>query len=233
MGEGAAVVTTGHSDSHRITRLFLVRHGESEWNRSSRYAGQQDVPLSELGQRQGERVAQRLAGERPTAIYTSPLERAKETAAIIGQVTGCPVTLEPDLAEINHGLWEGLTASEVRETFGSDYVRWRSQPHTMIMPRGESLAEVEARAQAALHRILAEQPNGRVVVCSHDAVLRVLVLGCLRFPLEHFWCWSFQNASVSILETGDEYASAPFRLVHLNDTAHLGGLCSEQTAQAL
>lgn len=233
MGEGPATVTAGSRESYGTAKLFLVRHGESEWNRSSRYAGQQDIPLSELGVRQAERVATRLLDVQLTAIYSSPLERARETAAVIHRVTGRPMIVEPNLAEIDHGLWEGLTTSEVRRNFASDYVRWRSQPHTVKMPRGESLADVAERAQMVLRRLTTEQHNGRVAICSHDAVLRVLVLKCLGLPLEHFWKWSFQNASVSVLEASDECSGAPFRLACLNDIAHLGGACSEQTVQAL
>lgn len=223
MGKGVGPVTV---------RMLLVRHGESEWNRSSRYAGQQDVPLSALGREQARRIARRLAGESITGIYASPLQRARETASIIGQRVNVPVMLEPGFSEIHHGAWEGLTTVEVGSEFPDEYARWRVEPHTVEMPGGETLADVAGRSQATLARIIERQCDGLFVICAHDAILRVLVLRCLGLGLEHFWKWSFENASLSILESCDDERQT-FRLVCLNDTTHLDGVCSESKLQAL
>src|SRR2546421_645446 len=97
-------------------RLILVRHGESEWNRISRYQGQADAPLSELGLRQAEALGQRLALEKIDAIYASPLQRALRTAEAIARFhPRVPVIQDTALYEIHHGDWQGLLAKEVRE----------------------------------------------------------------------------------------------------------------------
>jgi alpha-ribazole phosphatase len=214
------------------TCLLLVRHGESEWNRSRQYAGQQDVPLSELGREQARRLGERLKGERLTAIYSSPLQRASETAGFIGRSLGLPVLIDPNLKEIHHGLWEGLTVSQVRKKYRSEYARWRSQPQTVVMPEGESLADVAARVRTFLDRVQTQAQGGRILVCSHDATLRVLLLEVLGLGLENYAKWQFENASVSEIRL-HHADRVPFgRLVRLNENAHLAGVGSEYALQA-
>src|SRR5690349_17933268 len=99
-------------------RLILVRHGESEWNRTGRYQGQEDAPLSELGLRQADALANRLKNESLDAIYTSPLQRALRTAEAIARFhPQVPFREDKALYEIHHGVWQGLLASEVRERY--------------------------------------------------------------------------------------------------------------------
>src|SRR3989337_2728452 len=99
-------------------RLILVRHGESEWNRIGRYQGQADAPLSDLGLRQADALANRLRHEQIDAIYTSPLQRARKTAEAIARFhPEIPFTEDPGLHEIHHGEWQGLLAHEVREKY--------------------------------------------------------------------------------------------------------------------
>ena len=215
------------------TRVFLVRHGESEWNQSRRYAGQQDVPLSELGREQAYRLAERLKGEGLSAIYASPLRRARDTAEAIKRLADVPIILEPGLAEISHGLWEGLTTPQVEERFPGEYRQWRSEPHTVVMPQGESLDDVSNRAEVVLTRALQEQQGGKVLLCTHDAVLRVLLIKMLGLTLDHFWKWTFENASLSEIEVRGEVGAESAHLVRLNDTAHLVGIQSEHALQAL
>lgn len=213
--------------------FLLVRHGESEWNKRSRYTGQQDVPLSSLGKQQARQLALRLADEPLGAVYASPLRRARETAEIIARQRGWPVRIDQGLAEIHHGLWEGMTTRQVMQEYPSMMERWRSQPQTVVMPQGESLEDVALRVDGALERIMSAIPKGKVVICSHDAVLRVLVSRCLGMGLEDFWKWDFENASLTVLHGQENADGHTFRLDALNDTAHLGSLVSVHALQAL
>jgi alpha-ribazole phosphatase len=215
------------------TEVFLIRHGESEWNQSHRYTGQQDVALSELGREQAFRLAKRLKDDGITAIYSSPLRRARDTAEAISRLARVPITLEPGLAEIHHGEWEGLTAHQVSERFPSEYVRWRTQPHAVLMPAGESLDDVGKRAMVVWGRVLLKPRGGKIVICSHDAVLRVLLLAALGLTLDHFWKWSFENASLSVIQVRGDLSAQTCHLMRLNDTAHLAGVYSEYALQAL
>lgn len=215
------------------TKLLLVRHGESEWNRLGRYAGQRDVPLSDRGKLQAQRLAERLEGEALAAIYTSPLRRARDTARAIAEHQRVPVTAERRLAEIHHGLWEGLTAEQVGARFPTAYAQWRAEPHRVVMPQGESLTDLSRRAEQVLTEVLARHSTGKILLCSHDAVLRVLVLTSLGLSLEHFWEWHFSNASLTVLETRDGDHCLPCRLAGMNATEHLEGIHSEASLQAL
>jgi broad specificity phosphatase PhoE len=191
------------------------------------------VPLSDRGRLQARRLAERLEKERLAAIYTSPLQRARDTAHAIAERQRLPVTIEPRLAEIHHGLWQGLTALDVGARFPAEYAQWLTEPHQVVMPEGESLADVARRARQVLTEVLARHRAGKVVLCSHDAVLRVLLLTSLGLTLEHFWKWDLSNASLTVLEAYDNGGCLACRLMQLNETAHLGGIHSEALLQAL
>ncbi len=213
------------------TRIYLIRHGESEWNHCGRYTGQQDISLSALGRRQAEQIALRLEGERIAAIYASALKRAHETVRPLARARGLPVRLEAGLAEIHHGDWEGLTTSEVVERFPGEYSQWQTEPHRVQMPAGESLDDVANRSCAVLERISSEQKERTTVLCSHDAVIRVLLLQALGLPLTHFWKWRLENASLSLIESHGD--GTEFRLALLNDTTHLRNFRAPLEKQAL
>lgn len=183
-----------------MLKLYLVRHGESAWNIKHLYTGRQDVPLSELGELQAQRVAAKFAACELTALYTSPLKRAYDTAKPLALQKQLPAHADARLAEIHHGAWEGNPAAVIREQYAAEYLAWRTQPHRVKMPDGESLAEVSLRAQAFLHDVMARYADGNILIVTHDAVLRVIVLYALRMGLEYFWRWRFDNASVSVLE---------------------------------
>jgi phosphoserine phosphatase len=211
-------------------KIYLIRHGESEWNRTSRFTGRQDVRLSALGQEQARRVARRLEKVSLTAIYTSPLQRARETANAIGKLKRLPVQLCDGLAEIHHGLWEGLTVEQVTEQFPKELENWRRTPHAVKMPAGESIGQAAERAGAALNELVRAHDQGALVICSHEVILQVIVLQALDLPLEHYGKWCFENAALSLLE---REARGSFRLAFLNDTSHLEGVRSDHARQAL
>jgi phosphoserine phosphatase len=213
------------------TRIILIRHGESEWNISHLYTGQSDVALSGLGRAQAQCVAAYLADKGVTAIYSSPLLRARETAAPLAALTHLPIRIEPGLIEINHGLWQGLTVAQVREKFPGQYERWRAQPHRVTMPQGESLTNVAARAAPALQRICQAERRGTIAVFSHDATLRVVISLAQGEPLERFWDWNMENASLNWIEA--PVNGETFRLLRLNETEHLVGLRADPALQAL
>src|SRR5581483_3815306 len=213
-----------------MTNFYLVRHGESAWNTLSIYTGQQDVPLSERGRLQAQRVAEHLQGTPFEEIYSSPLRRAHDTADAIAQAKQMAVQDDARLAEISHGAWEGNSVSVVREQYTDEYDAWRTQPHTMRMPDGESLDDVAERVQNFLRELLTRHSEGNVLIVSHDAVLRVILLQTLGMGLEYFWRWRFDNASCSIVE---QLADGQFRLALLNDIHYLEGIISHCDAQAL
>lgn len=160
-------------------RLVLWRHGQTAWNVERRFQGKTDIPLDETGVQQARRAARLLAGLRPTALLSSPLRRAADTAQALADVTGLPVRYDDDLMERDGGAWEGLTSAEIRERYPAEHAAW--QP-----PGGETSAQVAKRVGAALERALDElPPDGQLVVASHGAALRLgmsQLLGSPRRP---------------------------------------------------
>ena len=135
--------------------VLLVRHGETDDNAAGRFQGRRDTLLNERGREQSRALAQRLRGEHLQALYTSPLQRARATAEIIGTALGLEPVVDERLVEVDTGDWSGLLTSEIVATAAADYARWRAVDPTFRFPGGESVAEQSARMTAALAQIAA------------------------------------------------------------------------------
>ena len=155
-----------------MTTVYLARHGESDWNAANRFQGHSDRPLTELGRKQAHALADLVAGERVEAIYSSSLERALETARIVGARTGLDVTTRDDLREVDTGSWSGLSRAEVKQRFPEGFERWVSGDAGW--DDGESYEQMAARVLAALRDIAAAHPAGRVLVVSHGGPIRAI-----------------------------------------------------------
>ncbi len=154
-----------------MTRVILVRHGETDWNRERRAQGQADIPLNHLGLRQAEEAARRLEPVAIDAVYSSDLVRARVTAEAIAARHGLEVRLDPRLREIDQGCWQGLTGEEIRRRWPA---LWGEARHHRARPGGESPGEVRRRALEALGDIVRAHPTGTVVVVSHGGTIRWL-----------------------------------------------------------
>lgn len=203
-------------------RLILVRHGESEWNRIGRYQGQEDAPLSELGLRQAEALASRLASEKLDAVYSSPLQRARRTAEAIGRFhTGITIQEDGALLEIHHGAWQGLYAADVRERYADMLEEWRTFPTRCQMPGGESFSNILKRTLNFRERVCQQHnADATVVVSTHDVVVKILIADALGMHMDRINRLWITNASISVVEYTDDL---PF-LVSLSEACHLGHL---------
>lgn len=187
-----------------LTRLLLVRHGESTWNREQRLQGQRDPGLSPCGRRQAERLARRLASEPIAAAYASDLRRAWETARIALAGRAIPLVLLPALREVNLGLWEGLTVAEVQERFPEMWARRRADPAGYAVPGGETLAQVQARAVRAVETIARAHPGQTVLIVTHGMVLRTLLCRWQGWPLAAVWDLPVANGVLWLAESDGE-----------------------------
>ena len=202
-------------------RLFIVRHGETDWNREGRFQGQMDTALSKYGLHQGDKIAEYLAGHKFEAIVSSPLERALVTAQKIASECGCSeIEIIDEFTEINHGDWEGLLASEVEARWGETLRIWHRAPHTVTMPGegGESLLDVQTRCVAGVEK-LARRHSGDVCLAAHDAVIKVLLCHFLSAPLSSFWSFQIANCSLTIAEIREGW---PPRVSLMGDAHFLG-----------
>jgi probable phosphoglycerate mutase len=169
-----------------MTTLLLVRHGETDWNAAGRLQGHTDRPLSDYGREQARRLAEELTGEEFDAIYSSDLARARETAEIVGAELGLPVALDPDLREKDWGNWEGLTSTE----------------RLGVELAGESTESHQRRMLAAIGRIAAEHPYGRVLVVTHGGSMRRVQTEALGFAMPVVencgrWACVWENGALS------------------------------------
>jgi broad specificity phosphatase PhoE len=205
-------------------RLIFVRHGETPWNVTLQYQGQANVPLNERGRAQALLTAERLSRLSPVAIYTSDTARALETADAIADRIGVEPRPMPELREIDVGQWEGLTPEELYRRFPDHMAEYERDPARTVRLGGESYAQLQARALIALGRIHdAHQPGDVIVAVSHGGTIRALLCHVIGLELANFGKMWLDNGSLTELR----YGSHGWRLVRLNDAAHLEGLVAE------
>jgi glucosyl-3-phosphoglycerate phosphatase len=175
-------------------RLVFWRHGQTAWNVEHRFQGSADVPLDDVGRAQAEKAARLLAGLGPDAIVASDLQRAADTAAALGAVTGLPVKTDARLRERSGGEWEGLTDSEIRERYPDRWAEWEPVG-------GETLAAVAERFSTAVMEAADRLSAGQVlVVVSHGSAIRAGIASLLDLP-QPLWrrLESLSNCSWSVL----------------------------------
>jgi probable phosphoglycerate mutase len=200
------------------TRLLLVRHGATQLTAEDRFSGAVGVDLSDEGRAQAERLAQRLAGEPIAAIYTSPLSRTVETAAILARPHGLAPAHRDGLREIAHGRWEGLTRREVEQRHPDEYAAWETDPFTFAPEGGESGVAVLARALPVVREIVVAHPGQRVLVVSHKATLRLVLSSLLGFDARGYRDRLDQSpACLNVVDFGGP--TRP-RLMLFNDVSH-------------
>ncbi|MEI7771901.1 MAG: histidine phosphatase family protein [Chloroflexales bacterium] len=209
-------------------RMIIVRHGESEWNRIHRYQGQLDAPLSDLGQRQAEALAERLKNEPIAHIYSSRLQRAANTAQTIAtHHTSVPFEYAEELLEIDHGEWQGKYASEIEAQYSAGLREWREHPTRSQMPGGESFSNILKRTLEFRERAYAKHPDQTILVSTHDVIVKILVADALGMDMDRINRIWITNASISVIEYGSDL---PF-LASLSEAGHLGSLAISHEGQ--
>ena len=202
----------------QTTRLLLVRHGATQLTAEDRFAGDVGVDLSEEGRFQARKLGERLARAPIRAVYASHLSRAHETASIIAAPHGLPVVTRPELREIGHGRWEGLTRREVEQRFLDEYAAWETDPFTFAPEGGESGLSVLARALPALREIVVAHRGETVLVVSHKATIRLLLSSLLGFDARGYRDRLDQSpACLNVLDFKDAVRA---RLMLFNDVSH-------------
>jgi len=200
------------------TRIFLIRHGATTLTAEDRFAGATDVPLSDTGREQVRRLADRLSGDRITAVYASPLGRTVETARILAKPHGLSVETRDGLREISHGHWEQKTRREVDELFPDEAAAWEEDPYTFAPAGGESGLAVTARSLPVLMEIVRAHPAENVLVVSHKATIRLLLSSLLGFDPRRYR--DNLDQSPAALNVVDFKDSIRARLALFNDTSH-------------
>jgi broad specificity phosphatase PhoE len=186
----------------RMTVLWLIRHGQTDWNVEGRYQGQSDVPLNATGLDQAAALAASLDGQHFDALYSSDLARAYQTAEVIAAHTGLPVQTDPRLREINQGDWQGRTLDEIKGIYneGTQARRVTIDPVTARAPGGESVWEVSQRMAQAADDIARRYPAGRVLVVGHGLALATLYCQAENIPLAQVYSRIPENTQSTIIQ---------------------------------
>jgi len=201
-----------------ITRFILVRHGQTAWNRDIRFRGREDLYLDETGKQQAWAVAQAVAQRyTPAALYCSPLIRTYQTAEAIAQATGVSPTPHEGIIDIDYGDWQGLSPAEVSTRYGSLYDDWLQRPHTVLIPQGETLAQVRARVWPVLLELIGRHVDQTIVLVGHQTVNKVLLCAVLGLDDSAFWTIEQATACLNVFA----WTGTRFVVELLNDTCHL------------
>ncbi|MDD4878888.1 MAG: histidine phosphatase family protein [Candidatus Omnitrophica bacterium] len=151
--------------------LFILRHGESVWNREKRVQGSKDPGLSEKGKRQAKSAGSRLKKKKIDIIYSSPLKRCAQTARIISRKTGAKIRFIPGMQEIILGVWQGKTIDEVKRLYPASYAVWTKEPSKAAIPGWEGVPKFRKRVDRAFKTILEKNPAANVCVVAHWGVI--------------------------------------------------------------
>ncbi len=222
-------------EGHRGLRLLLVRHGETEWNRVSRFQGGIDVPLNDNGRAQAQQAAEFLKDVPIDFAISSPMLRPKETAEIVLQPhPNVQIELQEEFREINHGLWEGKLESEIKQEYPDLLRQWQVAPETVQMPEGENLQQVWDRAVACWDGIIksAKMSNTELktgLIVAHDAINKVILCHVLGLSPASIWCIKQGNGAVTVIDYPHGLEKAPI-LQAMNITTHLSGGVLDKTA---
>ena len=206
-----------------MTSLYLVRHGQTAWNKEEIFRGRTDVPLDETGLRQAELAGEYFKGLEIHGIYSSPLARAWQTAQKIASRHSHQVQPLEGIIDMSFGNWEGHPHEEIRKMDPETYRLWREEPHRARLPGGESLDEVRVRAMAAVEEVIQSNSGRTLVLVSHRVVNKVLICGILGIDNSHFWQIAQDTTAINLIH----HRKGRYVLSLLNETCHLKRLKEE------
>jgi broad specificity phosphatase PhoE len=206
----------------QTTRIVLVRHGQTAWNREVRFRGQTDLPLDEVGLKQAEATGRYIAARWPVvAVYASPLSRAMQTAEPVARAHDLAVHPLDALLDVDFGEWQGHLPDEVAQQYPDLLRAWREKPHTVRFPGGESLDIVRSRVVTGLDEVIARHAGQTVALVGHAVVNHVMLCVVLGWGNERFWRLRQGTCAVNVFEAQEDGA---FTIALLNDTSHLQNL---------
>lgn len=184
------------------TRLILIRHGETAWNRARRYQGRSDIPLAPRGRRQARQMRRFIKNISLDAVYASTLSRAIETAQL---VTGRRPRQDKRLDEIDFGAWEGQNVHALLRNKDKAFLKW-SAGIPVVPPGGESLSAVERRVRSFLQTVIKKHPGKTIAVISHSGTLRAVFCALMGLPKKSFWAFRIDPASLAVFDVYGRFA---------------------------
>jgi len=201
-------------------RLYIVRHGQTAWNKEFRFQGSSDIPLDDVGKDQAYRVSKMLAYYKVSKIYASPLIRANTTAQIIQKKVNVPISYDPGLQEVKLGEWEGLTVKEINKEYSKEFLIWENEPTKQVGLGVETYYDLQNRAVNTVENICKKESENLIIV-THGAWMRALLCNVLNISLENRLGFEITNTGLTILERIQIKDDHKFVVLTLNDITHL------------
>lgn len=198
-------------------KLYIIRHGQTDWNVAGKIQGRQDIPLNDAGRRQAQALASGMKLRPVTAIYSSPQLRAMETAEAVAALQGVAIRSLPQLVEIGYGQWEGRTAEDILTTDRELYESWWQHPATVAPPGGETLNQVDERCRQAWS-VIRDNMTGDTAVVSHGGTLAHFIVHLLEGQPE---AQEIVVGNSSITTIDYDPSKGRCSLLQLNDCSHL------------
>ncbi|WP_454872145.1 histidine phosphatase family protein [Paraburkholderia xenovorans] len=203
-------------------RIILTRHGEVDGIDPPRFRGRMQLALTDLGRRQAQALANAVAEKfQPVAIYTSPMQRCRDTGAAIAAACGKSSYVQPGIDDIDYGQWQWKSHEEASQQFPVELALWKTAPQWMRFPGGESLQSVALRTADAVRELLQSFEHETIVLVAHDSVNRVLLTQALDLPLSAYWQIQQGPCCINLLDVG---ADGKVAVHSVNETTHLTGL---------
>lgn len=200
-----------------MTRVYLVRHGQTAWNLEEIFRGRADIPLDDTGRKEAHLAGEALREETIQAVYSSPLSRSMETAENISKFHNLPVQALDPIVDISYGEWEGVSNQEVRRKYPDLYQLWHHEPHRVRFPGGESLDDVRSRTVGALEELVTRHPGENIVLVAHRVPNKVICCALLGLDNSHFWRIQQDTASTNLFT----YKDGQWIISFLNNTFYL------------
>jgi phosphoserine phosphatase len=179
-----------------MTKLILVRHGQTDWTKVDRVQGTLDIPLNSDGRRTSDSIAEELAGEKIAAVLSSRLSRSSETAERIALKHKLKVSKIKELDEINQGAWEGLLLDDIKKRWKKRFALWKSSPFSITPPKGEGIKDAYDRALSCVHKLIDKYSGETICVVSHGIIITLLKCHFRNLDPDQFWqhvpkpgCW--------------------------------------------
>lgn len=205
--------------SDSSTRILAIRHGETAWNLDTRIQGHLDIGLNATGRWQAQRLGQAVADEPLSAVYSSDLARARDTAQAVATAAGLTVQVDAGLRERAFGVFQGQTFDEITARWPVEGKRWRKRDPDFAPEGGESLVDFYARCVGTAERLAALHPGQTIALVAHGGVMDCFYRAATRLPLQAPRSWLVTNASINrLLFTGEG-----FTLIGWADNSHLDG----------
>ncbi len=210
------------------TQVLFIRHGETDWNRIKRIQGHINIPLAASGVAQAGQLAQRLlqesqTGARLDAVYSSDLQRARQTAKPFADALGLSLKLNEGLRERWYGDFQGYDSAEILARFPAEHAVWQSHDPDFTPPGGESQREFSRRVLNAIEPIVAAHPGGRIACVAHGGVLDCIYRFAREIPLEAPRDWLLLNTSINVVD----FENGQAKVVSWGDVAHLAAPSSD------